>query len=229
MASEAPVGQLPPAPPVKAGPITSGPPKKGSGPPPSGYKGGIQVSKTPVQKTKELPVAPSPPTVVADKALLEAQKLAKTVKKPAGKQIDGGRSIKSVEIVLDAPSEVAAPTAEAPVDFFAGILGSPPPARVEEASAGPSIKIVAPPPSGDSANFFADKAEAVTEAGAENLGFKPEELPADQNEQFRQISEAVTSKLSVDPIKVHPDNNIFMPINRRGIHEFIIETYRHTF
>jgi hypothetical protein len=227
MASELPVGQLPTSP-ASPAPAKSGlPPKKGSGPPPSGYKGGIQISKTPIQKTKELPVAPSPPTVVADKALLEAQRLAKTVKKPLGKQVDGGRSIKSVELVLEAPSSVedsagaGAPAAPAaPADFFGGLLGSSAPASTEEPP--PSVKVFkaysAPPPPPSGANFFAGQAESVRLVEGENLGINSSDLPADQNEQFRQISEAVTSKLSADPIKVHPVNNIFMPFNRRGIH-----------
>ena len=239
MASEAPVGKLPtdPAPPTPAPSQLGrqGPPKRGSGPPPSGYKGGIQVSKIPIQITKELPVVLNPPTAVADKALLEAQKLARSIKKPAGKQVDGGRSIKSVELVLEAPASsegvAAAPPAEPPADFFGSLLGTRAPASTEEPP--PSVKVfkayTAPPPPAageESANFFSGKTESLREVGAENLGFKPEELPADQNEKFRQISEAVTSKLSADPIKVHPINDIFMPINRRGIHEFIIETYK---
>ena len=236
MASEAPVGKLPtdPAPPSPAPSQLGrqGPPKRGSGPPPSGYKGGIQVSKIPIQITKELPVVLNPPTAVADKALLEAQKLARSIKKPAGKQVDGGRSIKSVELVLEAPASsegvAAAPPAEPPADFFGSLLGTRAPASTEEPP--PSVKVfkayTAPAAGEESANFFSGKTESVPEIGAENLGFKPEELPADQNEKFRQISEAVTSKLSADPIKVHPVNDIFMPINRRGIHEFIIETYK---
>ena len=238
MASEAPVGKLPtdPAPPAPAPSQLGrqGPPIRGSGPPPSGYKGGIQVSKIPIQITKELPVVLNPPTAVADKALLEAQKLAKSIKKPADKQVDGGRSIKSVQLVQEAPASsegvAAAPPAEPPADFFGSLLGT----RAPTEEPPPSVKVfkafAAPPPppaaGEESANFFADKAVSLGEADDDYLKIDSNDLPADQNEKFRQISEAVTSKLSADPIKVHPINNIFMPINRRGIHEFIIETYK---
>ena len=236
MASEGPQA-LPESAPVSVSvpvPVKTGPPKKGEGKPPSIAQKGLTLSKVPVKLSSFLPVPANPPTMVADKALLEAQKVARDIKKSSQAPVKGGRSIKTVEIIL--PAVEAGASAEPVVEKQAGLLDSffgepaePKPSAEPEAAAPPSIK-VSKPVSADAAaegfNFFAGKAEPVEEAEAANLGFKSEELPASESQKFKETATAVESKLSTDPIKVHPKDNIFMPINRRGIHRFIIEAYR---
>ena len=233
MASEGPLA-LPESAPVSV-PVKTGPPKKGEGKPPSIAQRGITLSKVPVKVSSFLPVPANPPTMVADKALLEAQKVARDIKKSSSAGVvKGGRSIKTVEIILPAgagaDSESAgAPVAEKPaglLDNFFGEAAEPAP----EAEAPPSIKVSKP----------VSEAEAKAEEGSNNnFGFesfaKPDKNKGfdvelgklqDKPDDFKEIATAVKSKLSTDPIKVHPTDNIFMPYNRRGIHRFIIEAYR---
>lgn len=238
MASEAPQA-LPESASVPV-PVKTGPPKKGEGKPPSIAQRGVSLSKVPVKKSSFLPVPANPPTMVADKALMEAQKVAQDIKKSASAgALKGGRSIKTVEITLpkadeSGPAGVPAKKTASLLDSFFGEPAeskeaAEAEAEAEESEAPPSIKVFKPVPSPAEANefnFFAGKAEAVSEVEAANLGFKPEDLPASDGEKFREISTAIESKLSTDPIKVHPTDDIFMPINRRGIHRFIIEAYR---
>lgn len=220
-------------------PVKTGPPKKGEGKPPSIAQRGVTLSKIPVKKSLFLPVPANPPTMIADKALLEAQKVARDIKKSSLAPVKGGRSIKTVEIILPSSAAAVAAAGAKPVaekqagllDSFFGEAAEPKPSA-EPTVEGPSIK-VSKPISADVAdavdegfNFFAGKVEPVEEVEASNLGFKTEELPASESQKFKETSIAIESKLSTDPIKVHPKDNIFMPINRRGIHRFIIEAYR---
>ena len=147
MASEGPLA-LPESAPVSV-PVKTGPPKKGEGKPPSIAQRGISLSKVPVKVSSFLPVPANPPTMVADKALLEAQKVARDIKKSSSAGVvKGGRSIKTVEIILPAgagaDSESAgAPVAEKPaglLDNFFGEAAEPAP----EAAAPPSIKVFKP-------------------------------------------------------------------------------------
>jgi len=219
-------------------PVKTGPPKKGEGKPPSIAQRGVTLSKVPVKVSSFLPVPANPPTMVADKALLEAQKVAKDIKKSSQAPVKGGRSIKTVEITLPASSAAAGagaspaePVAEKPAGLLDNFFGEPAeakPSAEPEAEAPPSIKVFKPEATeGDEGfNFFAGKAEPVKEAEAANLGFSPEDLPQSDSQTFKEVASAVENKLSTDPIKVHPTDNIFMPINRRGIHRFIIEAYR---
>ena len=241
MASEGPLA-LPESAPVSV-PVKTGPPKKGEGKPPSIAQRGISLSKVPVKVSSFLPVPANPPTMVADKALLEAQKVARDIKKSSSAGVvKGGRSIKTVEITLPkaeaagaaAGSEGAdAPAAKKPAGLLDSFFGeSAEPSRevtTLETEAPPSIKVFKP--------------VSVAGEGAGNNAFGFESFPKPQNgdfeqelnklqdkvnekDSFKEISTAVESKLSTDPIKVHPKDNIFMPYNRRGIHRFIIEAYR---
>ena len=215
-------------------PVKIGPPKKGEGKPPSIAQRGITLSKIPVKKSSFLPVPANPPTMVADKALLEAQKVARDIKKSSQAPVKGGRSIKTVEIILPSSEKAGAdakPVAEKQaglLDSFFGEAAEPKPSAEPEAP--PSIKVFKPATevaeANEGFNFFAGKAEPVEEAEAAHLGFKLDELSLSESQKFKETATAVESKLSTDPIKVHPKDNIFMPINRRGIHRFIIEAYR---
>ena len=247
MASEGPQA-LPESAPVSV-PVKTGPPKKGEGKPPSIAQRGVTLSKVPVKVSSFLPVPANPPTMVADKALLEAQKVAREIKKSSLQgAVKGGRSIKTVEIILPvsvaagaADSESAgAPVAEKPaglLDSFFGEAAEPAPSAepAPEAEAPPSIKVFKSVSEEDAAeadeadeaaSSFASRAKPVKQGKAANLGFKLDELAPSDGQKFNEISTAIKSKLSTDPIKVHPKDNIFMPINRRGIHRFIIESYR---
>jgi hypothetical protein len=244
MASEGPQA-LPESAPVSVSvpvPVKTGPPKKGEGKPPSIAQKGLTLSKIPVKLSSFLPVPANPPTMVADKALLEAQKVARDIKKSSQAAVKGGRSIKGVELIYSADVKAAAePVAEKQaglLDSFFGEAAEPAPSAepVPEAEA-PSYKVSKSVSEEDAAeaveagegdegfNFFAGKSKPVKKIEAANL-FKPDELLPSESEKFKEISTAVESKLSTDPIKVHPKDNIFMPINRRGIHRFIIEAYR---
>ena len=230
-----------------AAPVKTGPPKKGEGKPPSIAQRGISLSKVPVKLSSFLPIPANPPTMVADKALLEAQKVARDIKKSSSAVlVKGGRSIKTVEITLPKAGAPAAEKQAGMLDSFFGESAEPEAAPAEESEAPPSIKVFKPVSvegaeganlefkpeaeaegaEGTDFNFFAGKSKAVRKADASNLGFKLDELAPSNGQKFNEISTAVESKLSTDPIKVHPKDNIFMPINRRGIHRFIIEAYR---
>jgi hypothetical protein len=201
-------------------PVKTGPPKKGEGKPPSIAQRGVTLSKVPVKVSAFLPVPANPPTMVADKALLEAQKVARDIKKSSQPVVKGGRSIKTVEIIYpagDAVEAAAEPVAAKPASFFG-----------EAAEPAPSAEPVADDEDeeDEAASIFVSKAKSVKQGKAANLGIKLDELAPSESEKFKDIAIAVKSKLSTDPIKVHPKDNIFMPINRRGIHRFIIEAYR---
>ena len=148
MASEGPLA-LPESAPVSV-PVKTGPPKKGEGKPPSIAQRGISLSKVPVKVSSFLPVPANPPTMVADKALLEAQKVARDIKKSSSAGVvKGGRSIKTVEITLPKAEGAGAPVAEKPaglLDNFFGEAAEPAPSAepAPEAAAPPSIKVFKP-------------------------------------------------------------------------------------
>jgi len=215
-------------------PVKTGPPKKGEGKPPSIAQRGVTLSKVPVKVSSFLPVPANPPTMVADKALLEAQKVARDIKKSSSAGVvKGGRSIKTVEIIL--PSSVAdVAAADAPVakksasllDSFFGEAAAPSEPSAEPAVEGPSIKVSKPVSEAEEGSNNAFGFESFAKAD-DNKGFDVElGKLQDKPDDFKEIASAVESKLSTDPIKVHPTDNIFMPYNRRGIHRFIIEAYR---
>jgi hypothetical protein len=66
-------------------------------------------------------------------------------------------------------------------------------------------------------------AETEAEAGAEQE--QEEEVPLDDS-SFKQLAASVHEKIDLTPIRAQPQDKIFMPANRRGIHNFIIQTYQ---
>ena len=98
MASEGPLALPESVPAPVPVPVKTGPPKKGEGKPPSIAQKGLSLSKVPVKFSSFLPVPANPPTMVADKALLEAQKVARDIKKSSQAPVKGGRSIKTVAV-----------------------------------------------------------------------------------------------------------------------------------
>ena len=173
-----------------------------------------------IEKTKDLPVVHSSTTLAADKALLDSQAKARALKKTPIVVPGGGRSVKGVEMVLPSAAEVAAGSggvqkpkaAPSLLSFFAGNDDAPDNATTSEKLPAVTFKTETPEESA---------AALSVELELKKLEKKPGEI-----EIFKGIESAVISKVMEDPIKVHPANDIFMPINRRGIHEFIIETYQ---
>ena len=199
--SEPLVAAEPPAP-VAAGPI-----KKGKGPKPT-FVQSFPAPRVQIERTKDLPVAHSSTSLAADRTLLEAQAKAKTIKKTTAVP-GGGRAVKSVELVLPSAEAIASaapvPKKAAAPTLLSFLSTEEAPAPVEDAPA--EVPAV---------TFKVEEAPAPPE----------EEAPAKAKEGFKAIEAAVLAKVSEDPIKVHPAADIFMPINRRGIHQFIVETYQ---
>jgi hypothetical protein len=142
MASEGPLA-LPESASVSV-PVKTGPPKKGEGKPPSIAQRGISLSKVPVKVSSFLPVPANPPTMVADKALLEAQKIARDIKKSSQPVVKGGRSIKTVEIIYpagDAVEAAAEPVAAKQASFFGEAAEPAPSAEPAPEAAAPSYKV----------------------------------------------------------------------------------------
>ena len=184
----------------------------------------VLIAPRGVERTKDLPIAHSSTTLAADKALIEAQARARALKKTVAAVPGGGQSIKATEMTLGPAVSIAKPPAKKAAPSLLAFLGGEeePSAEAEAAAGGggggggggaPSVKFTTE-----------EVAPARTEVAEEKVEAKPLELSNIQ--KFNEIKASVTSKVSEDPIKVHPASDIFMPINRRGIHEFIIETYQ---
>ena len=196
-------------------PALSGPPKKGQGPKPSFVQ--TFVAPKGVQKSLDVPVSQLSPALEADKTLFMAREKAQGLKKKVDPA--GGRSVQSVQVSFPkgAGAGSSAPKVASPFTL-AGLLSSneddaPAPTEATEATEAteregpaPSIQVVIPEPPAPS--------EAEVEAQAEPVA------------DFKDVARPVEEKLTADPIKVHPADDIFMPINRRGIHKFIVETYQ---
>ena len=193
--------------------LAAGPIKKGKGPKPS-FVQSFPAPRVQIERTKDLPVAHSSTSLAADKTLLEAQAKAKVIKKPTIAVPGGGRAVKAVEIVLPAATSIAAPVQKKAAPSLLSFLGPPDeeaPAPVDSEEAVPALKF------------------QVEEAASAPSSVDSEEAPAPvevEKEGFKAIEAAVLAKVTEDPIKVHPAGDVFMPINRRGIHQFIVETYQ---
>ena len=188
----------------------TGPPKKGQGPKPSFVQ--AFVAPKGVVKSLDVPVSQLSPALEADKTLFAARDKAQGLRKRTAPI--GGRSVPSVQVSF--PS--ASASVDKPKPFtLAGLLSNDneeAPAAEAEAEAeegpAPSIKVSLPP---EPEATEATEATGATEVKKSVMDFK-------------DIARPVEEKLTSDPIKVHPADDVFMPINRRGIHKFIVETYQ---
>jgi hypothetical protein len=197
-------------------PALSGPPKKGQGPKPSFVQ--TFVAPKGVQRSLDVPVSQLSPALEADKTLFMAREKAQGLKKKA--EPAGGRSIQSVQVSFPKGAGASASAPKAAPFTLAGLLSSnedeltEAPAEVAEvAEVVDGVESEGPAPS-------------IQVAVPESAEAEPAEAEAEPVADFKDVARPVEEKLTADPIKVHPADDIFMPINRRGIHKFIVETYQ---
>jgi hypothetical protein len=142
----------------------------------------------------------------ADQALLQAKKVAEELRGKQQYQVVAG-SVKGVEIVSSKP---LAPSKEGEV----GAEG--------EAKPAPAIKVLRRVP--EPKKVVAPKGDVAVEALDGSPA--PKKTGGDDETSFTELVTSVTEKIKTSPIKVKPSENIFIPANRRGIFDFIINTYR---
>ena len=211
----------------------SGPPKKGSGPRPTGSQI-FTAPKVQIQVTKTAPLIDLQ-KLEADVTLLEAKKKAEQKKKAAAVVIP--KSVPTVELKISEVAPVAslasatsaepkpAPASDSvKTSFLPNLFGTesaapqsaaPQSAEVLKESED-AVKVVAPKAKLDA--FLDD--EGAPSAGAKALSEKPVDDKA-----FLNLKAAVETKIGATPIRVTPREKIFMPATRRSIHQFVIETY----
>ena len=198
MSAEA-LAELAPAPPPPPPALGAGA-RKGKGARPSFLPEHI-VPTVRIESTTEVP---SLDGTSADQTLLDAKKVAEKLRGTQQYEIVGRSIVKGAEIVTSKP---LAPPKEGEGE-----------AKAEPA---PALKVLRRVP--EPKKVVAPKGDAAVEALD---GTAPKKAGEDDETLFTELVTAVEEKTKASPIKVKPSENIFVPVNRRSIFNFIVNTYR---